>query len=139
MVRQTLQRRAKRRLCARALGAEVIALIDAVLTEFVSLGLLDDAKFADGRASSLTRKGLSHRVIEHGLRAKGLTRDLVELAAGGIDDLTQARQFIERKRLGSLRRGGATPESRKKDLAALARAGFSFSIASRALDTEEEA
>lgn len=115
-----------------------MALIDAVVTELVGLGLLDDAKFADGRVASLTRKGLSHRVVEHGLRAKGLTKDLVQSAAAGIDDVIQARQFIERKRLGSFRRGGSTPESRKKDLAALARAGFSFSIASRALDCDEQ-
>ena len=134
MVRQTLERRAKRRLGVRALEREASALIEAAIAELLALGLLDDARFADSRAAALTRKGLPRRRIAHGLRGKGLARDIVEQAvAGDIDELAQARRYIERKRLGPWRSGGATPEARIKDLAALSRAGFGRAVAIEAL------
>ena len=138
MVRQTLQRRAKRRLEARILEAQTIELIDAAIAELLKLGLLDDLKFAENRTVTLVRKGLSRGRIALGLRAKGIPKATVELAIGNdIDELAQARRYVERRRLGSLRRGGMTPETRKKDLAALARAGFGFQVAIRALAQSE--
>ena len=138
MVRQTLERRAKRRLAVRSLETATIELMDAAIAELLSLGLIDDAKFAETRTATLVRKGLSRNRVAQGLRAKGISKDMVERAVTGeIDELVQARRFVERKRLGSLRRGGMTPESRKKDLGALARAGFGFAIAAKALSEPE--
>ena len=138
MVRQTLQRRAKRRLAVRALEPATVALIEAAIAELLTLGLLDDAKFAEVRTGTLARKGLSRGRIAQGLRAKGIAKETVALAiTDDIDELAQARRFVERKRLGSLRRGGSTPESRKKDLGALARAGFGFAVAAKALSQPE--
>ena len=134
MVRQTLQRRAQRRLTVRSLEAVTLELIDTAVAELLKLGLLDDARFAEARTATLTRKGLSRSRIAQGLRAKGLDKAIVESAVGeDIDELAQARRFVERKRLGGLRRGGMTPATRKKDLGALARAGFGFKIATAAL------
>lgn len=140
MVRQVLQRRCKRRLVTKSLEADTQALIDAAITHLQALGLIDDTRFAASRLTSLAGKGLSRRRIAGGLKAKGVANDIVEsLVTGDIDELGQARRLIERKRLGSYRRGGVTPESRRKDLAALARAGFSFAVSVRALDDEGEA
>jgi regulatory protein len=139
MVRQILERRAKKRLAARTLDAPTEALIEAAIAELAALGLIDDARFAGGRAATLAGKGLARSRITQGLRSKGIARETIEAAVGDdIDDLEQARRFVARKRLGALRRGGMTPESRRKDLAALARAGFAYSVASRALDAPEE-
>ena len=138
MARQTLQRRAKRRLGVRALDPAIVALIEAAIAELLHLGLLDDAKFAEVRTATLVRKGLSRNRVAQGLRAKGIDKETIEKAVGGdIDELAQARRFVERKRLGQLRRGGITPESRKRDLGALARAGFGFAIAAQALASGE--
>jgi regulatory protein len=134
MVRQTLQRRARRRLAVRALDADIETLIDKAVIELITLGLIDDAKFAESRTATLVRKGFSRGRIAQGLNAKGLGKEVIATTVGDeIDDLAQARRFVERRRLGSNRRGGASPESRKKDLSALARAGFSFAIATAAL------
>lgn len=138
MVRQTLQRRAKRRLAVRMLDQDVETLIDEAVVELIGLGLIDDAKFAESRTASMVRKGLSRGRIARGLSAKGLGKEVVASAVGAdIDELVQARRFVARKRLGANRSGGATPESRKKDLSALARAGFSFAIATAALRDPE--
>lgn len=134
MVRQTLERRAKRRLDVRALEAATAALIEAAIAELLALSLLDDAKFAEIRTGTLAHKGLSRSRIAQGLRAKGVAKETVAQAVtDDIDELAQARRFVERKRLGARRRGGVTPASRKKDLGALARAGFGFGIAAKAL------
>ncbi len=135
MLRQILERRAKRRLAVRALDDPTRALIEDAIAELLALGLVDDARFAGGRAATLAGKGLARSRIAHGLRSKGISRELIATTIGDeIDDLEQARRFVVRKRLGAHRRGGMTPESRRKDLASLARAGFAYSVASRALD-----
>ena len=139
MLRQTLERRAKRRLATRSLEAETQAMIDAAVGELVALGLVDDARFAETRTATLASKGLPRARIAQGLRAKGVAREQIAQALGDdIDELAQARRFVARKRLGPLRRGGMTPETRRKDLAVLARAGFAFAIATRALDEPGE-
>jgi regulatory protein len=135
MLRQTLERRSKRRLAVRALEPETKALIESAISELLALGLVNDDTFAENRAASLARKGFSKRRIGLGLKLKGIAAETIETAiASDIDDLTQARVFVERKRLGHYRRGGAQPETRDKDLRALARAGFGYATASKALD-----
>lgn len=134
MLRQVLERRAKRRLVVKTLDEPTRTLIDTAVAELQALGLIDDARFAENRTAALVGKGLSKRRIADGLKSKGIAKDTVErMVAGDIDEIAQARRFVERKRLGPFRRGGMTPESRRKDLAALARAGFSFAIAACAL------
>lgn len=133
MVRQTLARRAKRRLCVTALEDTTLQLIEATLDGLAEVGLLDDARFAEARAVSLKGKGFSRRRIGLGLKAKGVTAELVEAAQEDVDDLAQARRFAERKRLGRWRPGGDDPGLRDKDLRALARAGFGYAIAAKAL------
>jgi len=138
MVRQTLERRAKRRLCVTSLDEPIRALIDGAIATLQQAGLLDDARFAEGRAATLTRRGLPRRRITAGLRLKGLDSATIEHVVGSdIDELAQARRYIQRKRLGRWRRDGMTPETRRKDLGALCRAGFSLTIAGRALDESD--
>ena len=138
MVRQTLERRAKRRLCVSSLDEPTRALIDAAIATLQQAGLLDDKLFAEGRAASLERRGLPRRRIAAGLRLKGIDAQTIDrVVSTDIDELAQARRYIERKRLGNLRRGGMTLETRRKDLGALCRAGFSLAIASRALDRSD--
>lgn len=140
MMRQTLERRAKRRLGVRTLEPATGALIEAAITELLTLALLDDAKFAAVRTGTLARKGLSRGRIAQGLRAKGVAKETVALAVtDDIDELAQARRFVERKRLGSLRRGGVTAGTHRKDLGALARAGFAFAVAAKALGGVDDA
>lgn len=138
MVRATLVRRAKRRQDVKALEPDIMTLIEGCLTELVGLGLIDDKRFAEGRAASLRAKGLSQRRIALGLKLKGIDAELAAVTQGDIDDLAQARRYAERKRLGPWRSsGGSDPTQRDKDLRSLARAGFSFEIAKQALKGEK--
>jgi regulatory protein len=134
MVRQTLVRRAKSRLQVKALEPETTAQIDAALDALVADKLIDDVTFARGRKATLQHKGLPARRIAQGLKLKGVDSATIDATlADGVDDMAQARRYAERRRLGSWSRKVDSPEQRRKDLAAMARAGFSYGVASKAL------
>lgn len=134
MLRQTLARRAKRRLDVKSLDEPTRTLIEQAIADLVSLGMLDDVRFAQTRAASLQRKGLSLKRIGLGLEQKGIDKSTASRAvSAGIDDFAQARLFAQRKKLGPWRRGGLDPAKRQKEIQALIRAGFTFSIAAKTL------
>ncbi len=111
---------------ARRLSREVAhALVEA--------GAVDDAAFAAARAARLVRNGRSRRVVAAHLAAKGVGAELAGsvLPADG-DELPSALAFARRRRIGPFR-GETDPPTRMRDLAALARAGFSRDVAERAL------
>ena len=130
MLRGVLERRSKRRLQVKSLDPEIPAMIETVLDELVELGLLDDPRFAEARRQTLERKGFSKRRIELVLKQKGLDAETIRGAlADEVDETAQARRFAERRRLGPWRRSGGAEDRFKKDVGALMRAGFSFSVA----------
>jgi regulatory protein len=110
-------------------------LVEEVVTRCVAAGLVDDERFAQARAQSLRRKGQSSRAIAVRLSAKGVGRGLVEEASRATEDeeLAAARLAARRKRLGPWSRGDRAAD-RQKHLAALARAGFSMTIARTVID-----
>lgn len=135
MLRDTLERRARRRLATRELPAEIDTLITAALDALAAEKLLDDRAYAATRLATLGHRGLSRRRIAAGLAEKGIDRETIAttVADAGVDDLAQARRFAERRRLGPWSTKPDTEDRRRKDLAALGRAGFSYDIARRAL------
>ncbi|MGE4221186.1 MAG: regulatory protein RecX [Alphaproteobacteria bacterium] len=142
-LRRVLMRRVERSARAhgtdRDEGAEAVA---AILARFQGAGLLDDATYAEGRVASLHRRGVSARGIRRQLAAKGVDRETVEdvlaqLAADTPDpDLAAAIAYARRRRLGPWR-GTDRADRRDRDLAALARQGFSYQIALRVIDAPD--
>lgn len=109
-------------------------LREELVPEFVRLGYLNDALYANGLINSLTRKGLPKQEIKRRVKQKGVEADIIEESETleAHDDLRAAIRLMQRKRLG----GFATrPREPQKDLAALARYGFSYNIAKSAIDT----
>jgi len=111
------------------------AILDEVVSTCVSSGLVDDRRFAEGRAASLRRRGQSARMVAAKLSAKGVGRELAAQASATEpdDEMAAARIAAKRKRLGPWSRGDRMA-SRQKDLAALARAGFPMTIARAVID-----
>lgn len=114
-------------------------LLDEVVARCVSLGLVDDRRFAEARAASLRRKGFSGRAVAGRLAAKGVERQLVASVApaDAEAELEAARIAARRKRLGPWRRDGRQ-EARTRDLAAMARLGFGYALARQVIDGEIE-
>jgi regulatory protein len=120
------------------------AAIDELIARYRASGLIDDRRYAENIADGLRRRGTSARAIRHKLAARGLPAEIVEDALGAADrddrdaELCAARALVRRRRLGPHRPDDERAARHARDLGALARAGFSFEVARRALETEPD-
>ena len=150
-LRRVLMRKVDRSLRAHEGDrAEAQGWVDELVRKLVRNGLVNDAAFAEQKAQSLRASGRSARVIAMKLKQKGVPE---AVAAPKLREVTHeiseedaARTWARKKRLGPFRRGDAIRSKRgesesdarraqrQRDLAALARAGFSFDIARRVID-----
>jgi regulatory protein len=120
--------------------------IDDLIARYRRTGLLDDKVYAEARTTSLHRRGASVRKIRLSLAQKGVAATTVEAAledlgerVEGDVELQAAIALARRRRLGVYRLAAARADYRDRDLAALARAGFSYDIARRVIEAEDEA
>ena len=119
-------------------------LVDDLIVKLVDMGLLNDTGYAAGMVNSLRRRGLSQRAIEAKLSAKGLKRDQIAAALNnhaddrpkGEVELLAALRLARRKRIGPF---SANTERAERDMAALARNGFSYDIVSKVMEMDAEA
>lgn len=122
-------------------GAQII---EDLLDKFERLGLLDDAAYAEMRVRGLRRRGASKRMITAQLRQKGLAGEAIEAALEAHEEESDAENseleaavtLARKRRLGPFRPAEAGKENREKDLATLARAGFSYDTALAVIDAE---
>lgn len=131
---------------ARAHGldpAETGAMVRAVVADLARAGLVDDAGYAEGKARALATAGRSPQRIVATLRQKGvapelITRALDNVAAETEGDpaLASAIVLARKRRLGPFGPAQGRAERRQRDLASLARAGFSYDIARRVIDAD---
>ena len=146
-VRRTLRRRVER--WAMKAGEPVeegaFTAIEAVIEELSCAGLIDDARYAGMKARSLFNGGRSGRAIGAYLAARGIESSLIgdalesraeEAENPEEPDLEAALRFARKKRLGRFRPPELRAEKRERDMAALGRAGFSWSIAKTIIDEE---
>jgi len=118
--------------------------VDALVDRLCRSGLLDDRAYAEMKVNSLHRRGGSTRRIRQTLSAKGVDADLVDHALADLEqetgaraDLAAAVAYARRRRLGPFRPAEARADRRDRDLAALARAGFSHDVARRVIGAED--
>jgi len=144
-LRRVLMRRVNRSARHHGTDAEEgAAVVNDLISRYSEAGLLDDLRFAEGRARSLLDRGVSPTAIRLRLREKGVSTEtidavFVELGEDKGDvELTAAVALAKRRRIGPFRKSDREP-GREKDLAALARAGFSFDVARRVIDAEDTA
>lgn len=146
-VRRVLMRRVAASVAAHGTdAAEAAGWVEALIQRLQRLGLLNDALYAEQKAASLRRRGASARAVRATLAAKGIDADDAATALAGVDDengdgdaeLTAARRLVQRRRLGRFRPAAERAARRDRDLAALARAGFGYDVAVRALDDVDE-
>ena len=141
-------RRVLLRKVSRAAGAndspgdDALAMVEAVIAKLCGLGYVDDRRYANAKAHALRSRGSSARKVEAGLAAKGVGRDLIRQAMDSLDEpsedgeLKAAMTFARKRRLGPFR-GQDRALNRQKDLAAMGRAGFDWSVAKQVIDSSE--
>jgi regulatory protein len=133
---------------ARAAGAEAVhdpeaiaaaqqasrQTVREVVRALVQSGVVDDTAFAGARARSLTRAGRSRVAVSAHLAAKGVPQAVAQAALPDPEsELAAALAYARRRRLGPFRISAADEDTRRKELGALARAGFPQPIAQQAL------
>ncbi|MBC7800898.1 MAG: RecX family transcriptional regulator, partial [Gemmatimonadaceae bacterium] len=82
----------------------------------------------------------SRRAVGAHLAAKGVAQDVAQAALPAPEDeLAAALAYARRRRLGPFRMHDADPDILRKELGALARAGFPQPVARQALDMDGDA
>jgi len=139
-LRRVLLRKAQRS-CEHHGGdpGEAETLVDDVVRALGQRGLVDDRAFARGLWRRLRRRGSSALKIRASLIERGVRAEVADEVLGAEareeGDLMAACRYARRRRIGPYRGGdGERSERRERDLAALARAGFSLEVALRVLD-----
>jgi regulatory protein len=128
---------------AKKLGdpPDAAAWIAELIERYRRSGVLDDTRFARNLSAQLSARGKSARAISQKLAVRGVPGDVSsELMAARKQqepgaELMAAEAYARKRRLGHHRPPEQREEYRQKDLASLARQGFSFEIARRALST----
>jgi regulatory protein len=120
-----------------AQAAQSRAAVRGVVVRLAAAGAVSDTAFAESRTRSLVRGGRSRRAVAAHLAAKGVGAETARaaLAAEEMDELAAALVFARRRRIGPFRVGDG---DRLRELAKLARAGFSQAVASEALRMPRE-
>jgi regulatory protein len=116
-------------------------LLKRSVENFIRMGLLNDDAYLKGMITSLRRKGLSKQAILAKLQMKGFSnttaRENIQSYDDNSDNQTYDHDFMaavlymRRKKLGPFRTKIIFEE--QKELAALARAGFGYDVADKAL------
>ena len=118
-------------------AAAAPAIVEELLERYQASGLINDERFAKNFAARQRDRGSSRRMIEQKLRARGITSEVVDQLMprneSAASELEAARAFAKRRRLGPHRKPETREEYRRKDLMAMARAGFSYEMAQRVL------
>ncbi|HET7538459.1 MAG TPA: RecX family transcriptional regulator [Polyangiaceae bacterium] len=118
------------------------AIVEELLVRYQSSGLLDDRRFAQNFAARQRERGTSARMIEQKLRARGISAELVQQLFPRGDsknsELEAALAFARRRRLGPHRKPDLREAYRRKDLMALARAGFDYVTATRVIASGDD-
>lgn len=133
-LREVMQRKMKRwQMNGLEIPSEALQWIDEVVEKCINLGFVNDRLYAESKVNELRRAGRSHSYITRALQQKGVSNELLAefLGHDSEAELTAARRHIQRRRLGR----DTTPEGKQKDLARLARAGFSLAVAKQALQS----
>ena len=143
-LRKVLMRRVEKSARAHDTDREEgAALVEGIIARYRQSGLLNDRQYAEGRALSLHRRGVSGQGIRARLAAKGVGAGDIDSALETLrdeaeePDLAAAIAYARRRRIGPWRSRGDREERRDRDLAALARQGFGYDIARKVIDADD--
>jgi regulatory protein len=128
-----------RKLRERGWAGEGEPPVEALVNRQVDMGAVDDAAWAQARAGLLERRGLGARRVAEGLARGGISREVRAELAAQADPLGQALAYAQRRRLGRFRPSGpGAPDQRRRDMAAMLRAGHGWEAARAALGNGED-
>ena len=137
-VRQSLEKRVREAAQVHGPCPDAAQWIEEVLDELEGLGYINDEAFATSCVIRGQRQGKSQGLIIQDLRRAGIAADLrAKVLSHAVDEqpdfeLQAAQLYVRSRLIGPYR---ADPHAfHQKDMARLARRGFSYDIARKALE-----
>ena len=124
-LRQTLKRRVAKARLEQDVSPEAVSWIETVVEEMQRLGYVNDERFAENMVRRLSASGKSPNTIRIKLKMAGIKEGIIANVLSETDELSQARLMVQKKHMGA---------DFYRDLARLARAGFSYDVARQALE-----
>ncbi|MFK7791990.1 MAG: regulatory protein RecX [Devosiaceae bacterium] len=115
------------------------SMIDDEVAKATQAGFIDNKRFAENQVRLQRGRGASARAIQARLKSKGVQEEFISdaLDSDERDDAQAAWRYARRRRLGPYRLRDRA-ERRERDIAALCRSGFSFSLAAKVVDGQAE-
>lgn len=123
---------------------ECAKLVDALIDKITELGLLNDEAYVRGMVTSFRNRGIPKRTIIQKLKMKGIPSEQTLQALETFNEEREtndrdlefagALKFCRKKRIGPFNNG--KDEEFEKSLAKLARQGFSYDIAKKAMEID---
>ncbi|MGB0647113.1 MAG: regulatory protein RecX [Bradymonadia bacterium] len=115
---------------------EIVRFVDSLTDYVTELGYLNDRRLAEGLLNSYRRRGDAQRLIRQKLKKKGIPAAIIAETLSGHteeNELASALRFVEKKRLT---KDWETLDfrGRQRILQRLARRGFSYGVATKALE-----
>ncbi|WP_417317536.1 regulatory protein RecX [Emcibacter sp.] len=147
-LRRILRQKVKRRLSAGGEDGTLTAEHDGWIEDTIQYcrkhTLINDELYALSKARSFLRSGNSRAKIIQKLQAKGVSRDLAERVLSeiaeemGDSEIFAAAGYVRRRRFGPFSANAADEDKRRKEMASMARAGFSFDLSRQVLEMDRE-
>ena len=123
---------------------EIFDLIDSVVNTLVDQKFLNDKYYSDAKSKVFYRKGYSLNKIRYSLIKKGIDQKYIQDSISKIKenesdpDFFSAIRICKKKRIGPNREENNRSLFYKKDIAILARSGFSYETSKKVLDIPKE-
>jgi regulatory protein len=134
-----LERYLKRKLRERGWEGEREPDLGALVGRYVELGYVDDAAFARAKSGGPLRRGFGPRRVSEALREAGIEEAIREEVRPGEGVQRRAALALARKRgFGPFGRESIDRERRRKQIAAMLRAGHSLDSAREMVDAASE-
>lgn len=114
--------------------------VDQIVKDMAAKRFVDDRAYAEMKAGGLTRRGYGPMRVKQALAVAGIDEEDSAQALTIADEESDAAAlaFARRRRLGPYSTRPDDPDSRRKALAAMLRAGHAYLTARRILDLSPE-
>ena len=119
---------------------EIFNLIDSIITTLVDNKFISDKHYSDIKSKTFLKRGYSLNKIRYSLIKKGIDEKYIKASISKIKEKESDPDFFSAIKLCKKRRIGPNREENnrslfyKKDIAILARSGFSYELSKKILD-----
>ena len=119
---------------------EIFNLIDSIIATLVDNKFISDKHYSDIKSKTFLKRGYSLNKIRYSLIKKGIDEKYIKASISKIKekesdpDFFSAIKLCKKRRIGPIREENNRSLFYKKDIAILARSGFSYELSKKILD-----